>query len=154
MSEDGLISPTKEPHNIDDEDTEFLTKLGYNQSLYRSLNTFQNFSFGFVQVQCLGAITTLSYAYGITIGGPAVFIWSFLGSYFFSIFVAFSLAEVCSAFPTAGSVYNWTAQLAPDEHVPIASYICGMANFVGNVGSNALQAFAFSHYLNALVAAR
>ena len=48
-----------------------------------------------------------------------------------SLFVAASLAEISAAYPTAGSVYNWTAQLVPSEWSPFFSYVVGWTNFIG-----------------------
>ena len=104
-------------------------------------------------MQVLGGVSTLAYGYGLAIGGPAVFIWSFIFGFFMSIFVAFSLAEISSTYPASGSVYNWAGQLVPQRWVPLASYIVGWSNFIGNVASDAMQAFAFTNYLNALISA-
>lgn len=42
---------------------------------------------------------------GITSGGPPVIIYSWIGVCFFSLAVAYSFAEICSAFPVAGGQY-------------------------------------------------
>jgi amino acid transporter len=63
--------------------------------------------------------------------------------------VAYSLAEICSAYPSAGSVYHWAAQVVPERYASLSSYICGWANFLGNVAGDASFAYAFATFLNA-----
>lgn len=41
------------------------------------------------------------------------------------------MVEICAAYPSAGSVYHWTAQLVPKDKAAIASYICGWSNLIG-----------------------
>ena len=43
--------------------------------------------------------------------GPVVIIWGFVIACACTTIVAFSLAEICSAYPSAGSVYHWAAQV-------------------------------------------
>ena len=46
---------------------------------------------------------------------------------FFSMFVAVSMAEICSSYPTAGGLYYWSAQLAGRRHSALASWVTGCA---------------------------
>lgn len=54
------------------------------------------------------------------------------------------MAEICSAYPTAGSVYHWAGQLAPKEYAAFASYWTGITNWLGNSAGDASFAFAFA----------
>ena len=36
-----------------------------------------------------------------------------------------SMGEICSAYPTSGALYFWSAQLAGDRWAPLASWITG-----------------------------
>jgi len=49
-----------------------------------------------------------------------------------SAFIAASLAEICSVYPTAGGVYYWAALLSTPEWAPIASWVTGWLTLVGN----------------------
>ena len=68
-----------------------------------------------------------------------------------STVVAYSMAEICSAYPSAGSVYHWSAQLVPIQYAPFASYVCGWFNFVGNAAGDASFAFFFATFLNSAI---
>jgi len=67
------------------------------------------------------------------------------------ILSALSMAEICSAFPSAGSVYFWTAQLAPKKWAPLASYICGWLNFLGNAAGDSSFAFSWAQTLAGII---
>ena len=57
------------------------------------------------------------------------------------------MAEICSSYPSAGSVYHWTGQLAPERWAPLASYICGWFNFLGNAAGDASFAYGFANFV-------
>jgi len=39
--------------------------------------------------------------------------------------VALSMAEICSAYPTSGGLYYWSAKLAGEDWAPLASWVTG-----------------------------
>ena len=61
------------------------------------------------------------------------------------------MAEICSSYPSAGSVYHWAGILAPKKYAAVSAYICGWFNFLGNAASDASFAFGFAQMLGALV---
>lgn len=70
-----------------------------------------NFSFTFTSVAVISSFT-VTFGGGLGTGGPAVLVWSWIGTSFFTILVSLSMAEICSTYPTAGSVYHWASMLA------------------------------------------
>jgi amino acid transporter len=54
------------------------------------------------------------------------------------------MGEICSSYPTAGSVYHWAGMLATPSTGPIASYIAGWFNFIGNAAGDAAFAYGFA----------
>lgn len=102
-----------------------------------------SFSFCFTAVAVISGCSLL-FDYGLTTGGPVVMIWGWIIGSFFTIIVGLSLAEICSSYPSAGSVYHWAGMLANREWAPFASYICGWFNFIGNGASDASFAFGFA----------
>ena len=92
-------------------DEERLAQLGYQQELHRRLSGFSNFAVSFSIISILaGAIT--SYGIAMAAGGPLAITlgWLFVG--IMVTLVALAMAEVCSAYPTAGALYWWAAALA------------------------------------------
>ncbi len=133
------------PDNNDklDEDDLLLAKMGYKQELHRGFNGFMNFSFCFTAVSAISGCSLL-FAYGLETGGPVVMIWGWIIGSLFSNIVGLSMAEICSSYPSAGSVYHWAGMLANKEWAPFASYLCGWFNFIGNAAGDASFAFGFA----------
>src|SRR3954467_6777088 len=116
-------------------DEERLAQLGYQQELHRRLSGFSNFAVSFSIISILaGAIT--SYGIAMTAGGPlAITIgWLFVGG--MVTLVAFAMAEVCSAYPTAGALYWWASALAKRNKAAWAWFV-GWFNFLGEVAVTA-----------------
>ncbi|MBB2942258.1 amino acid permease (GABA permease) [Actinoplanes lutulentus] len=127
MSADHGIAPTS--------DEERLAQLGYKQELHRRLSGFSNFAVSFSIISILaGAIT--SYGIAMTAGGPMAITlgWLFVG--IMVTFVALAMAEVCSAYPTAGALYWWAAALAK-KNKPAWAWFVGWFNFLGEVAVTA-----------------
>ncbi|MDY7086734.1 MAG: amino acid permease [Actinomycetota bacterium] len=116
-------------------DEERLAQLGYQQELHRRLSGFSNFAVSFSIISILaGAIT--SYGIAMTAGGPMAITlgWLFVG--IMVTFVALAMAEVCSAYPTAGALYWWAAALAKRNKAAWAWFV-GWFNFLGEVAVTA-----------------
>jgi amino acid permease (GABA permease) len=112
-----------------------LAELGYQQELHRRLSGFSNFAVSFSIISILaGAIT--SYGIAMTAGGPLAITlgWLFVGV--MVTFVALAMAEVCSAYPTAGALYWWAAALAKRNKAAWAWFV-GWFNFLGEVAVTA-----------------
>lgn len=58
-------------------------------------------------------------------------VWSWVGVSLCSAAVAYSFAEICSAFPVAGGQYSWVAILAPPRYSRPLSYCCGWFILIG-----------------------
>ena len=74
-------------------------------------------------------------------------IYSWIGVCFFSLAVAYSFAEICSAFPVAGGQYSWTAILAPPKWSRITSYLCGWFIVIGFLSAGAANGFAGANFV-------
>jgi amino acid permease (GABA permease) len=123
------------PNLIPSTDEERLAQLGYQQELHRRLSGFSNFAVSFSIISILaGAIT--SYGIAMVAGGPVAIVlgWLFVG--IMVTFVALAMAEVCSAYPTAGALYWWAAALAK-RNKPAWAWFVGWFNFLGEVAVTA-----------------
>lgn len=87
-----------------------LKKLGYGQELLRSLGGFSNFAISFSVISILTGSITL-YGYGLTTSGPRGIILGWILVSLASIPIVLSMAELASAFPTAGALYHWATFL-------------------------------------------
>lgn len=68
---------------------------------------------------------------GVESGGPPVMVWGWIGVCALSLAVAYSMAEMCSAYPIVGGQYSWVAILAPPKWARGLSYICGWFMLTG-----------------------
>ena len=91
-------------------DEEKLHELGYAQELKRRMSGFNNFAVSFTIISILSGCLTLYY-YGLLHGGPPVMVWGWLGVGVVVLFAGMSMAEICSAYPTAGGLYYWSSKL-------------------------------------------
>ena len=128
-----------------DADLERLHELGYAQELHRGLGTFSNFAISFSIISVLaGAITT--FWLGMYAGGPFVITtcWILVGV--FALLVGASMGEICSAYPTAGGLYYWSAKLAKRNGARWAWWT-GWFNLIGQIGVIASVDFALSNFI-------
>jgi amino acid transporter len=92
----------KEKH----EDLKVLHGMGYAQELSRSMSRFSNFAISFSIICILsGGINSFAQAIG-SIGGAGAGIGWITGCLVSAMF-ALSMAQIASAFPTAGGLYHW-----------------------------------------------
>jgi amino acid transporter len=92
----------------DDEHT--LESMGYAQELLRRMSGFSNFAIS-LSIICIlaGGITSFQVGFS-AVGGAAIGLgWPL--ACLFSLVVALTMAQVASAFPTAGGLYHWASIL-------------------------------------------
>ncbi|WP_229325512.1 amino acid permease [Streptomyces sp. UNOC14_S4] len=126
-----------------------LHELGYAQELQRSMSAFSNFGVSLTVVSVLSGCLTL-YGFGMRTGGPVLIVWGWPLVGVMTLLVALSMAEVCSAYPTAGGLYYWSAKLA-DRHQAAWSWFTGWFNFLGQVAVTASVDYGAATFLNALL---
>ncbi|NNN10076.1 MAG: amino acid permease [Acidimicrobiaceae bacterium] len=106
---------------------------------------FSNFAVSFSIISILtGGITT--YYLGMQAGGPFVVTigWFIVGA--LTLCVGMGLAEITSAFPTAGGLYWWSARLA-SKNKAAWSWACGWFNLVGQIAVTASIDFGLASFL-------
>jgi amino acid transporter len=87
-----------------------LRRLGYQQELARDLGGFSNFALS-LSIICILAGGVTSFHLGFcSVGGAAIGLgWPLVC--LFSLAVAATMAQVASAYPTAGGLYHWSSIL-------------------------------------------
>ncbi|KAK6146838.1 hypothetical protein DH2020_020707 [Rehmannia glutinosa] len=88
------------------------------------LRFIANFSVTFSIISVLTGITTL-YSQGLTFGGPVTMVYGWPVVGLMTLIVGLSLAEICSAYPTSGGLYFWSAKLCGNDWGPFASWLTG-----------------------------
>jgi len=120
-----LGAATKDPAG-QSRDESRLAELGYKQELSRSWSGFQNFAISFTIISVLaGCFTTYYQAWNN--GGPIAISWGWPIISAFILIIAFCMAELVSAFPTAGGIYWWSSRLGS----PMWGWFTGWFNLLG-----------------------
>ncbi len=116
-------------------DTRRLHELGYAQELRRRMQGFSNFAISFTIISILTGVLQ-AYSLGMNAGGPRIMVidWVIGGMLIFT--VALSMAEICSAYPTAGGLYYWSARLAK-RNKAAWSWFVGWTNMLGQIALTA-----------------
>lgn len=118
-------------------DSHDLARFGYRQELERTLGSFSSFAAGFSYISIMTGVFQLFY-FGFGAGGPA-FIWTWPLVFIGQLAVALCFAEVCGQFPLAGSVYQWSKQIAR----PATSWMAGWIMSIGAIVTAAAVAVAY-----------
>jgi len=111
-------------------DARELARLGYAQELLRSMGGFSNFAISFSIISILTGAVTL-FDYGLQMGGPLEMTLGWPLASVGTLFVALSMAELCSALPTSGGTYHWSAELGG----PTWAWFTALLNIVGLVAA-------------------
>jgi amino acid transporter len=127
-------------------DEERLAQLGYKQDLERRMSGFQNFAISFTIISVLSGALTL-YGTGINYGGPMqqAIGWPIVSV--FVLIVGLSMAELASAYPTAGGLYWWASKLGG----PIWGWFTGWFNLIGQVAITAGIDYGAATFTTALL---
>jgi amino acid transporter len=124
------------------QDARDLEKLGYAQQLFREMGGFSNFAISFSIISILtGAV--LLFGYGLKFSGPIINTVGWPIVSFFTLCVAASMAELASAYPTAGGLYYWALRLGGRGW----GWVTAWLNMVGQVTATAGINVAASIYL-------
>jgi amino acid transporter len=92
------------------QDVRDLHHLGYAQELFRTMGGFANFAISFSIISILTGAVIL-FDYGLAWGGPAASTIGWPLVSLFTLMIAAAMAEIASAYPTAGGLYYWSSRM-------------------------------------------
>ncbi|KAF7033132.1 hypothetical protein CFC21_044257 [Triticum aestivum] len=145
-----MMAPRRSAAETADADRARLHQLGYKQELKRGLSAVSNFAFSFSIISVLMGVTA-TYNTGLRYGGPASMTLGWLVVTVFNGCVALSMAEICSAYPTSGGLYYWSAKLAGKEWAPLASWVTGWFNIVGQWAGTTSVDFSLAQLIQVII---
>jgi amino acid transporter len=119
------------PEDLADDES-ILHRLGYAQELFRGMGGFRNFAISFTIISILAGCLT-SYTIAFEHGGPIAVTWGWLLVGLMSTIIALSMAEIASAYPTAGGLYYWSSKLGS----PGWGWATGWFNLIGQIAVTA-----------------
>ena len=93
------------------------------------MGAFRNFAISFTIISILAGCLT-SYYIAFQWGGPVAVTWGWVVVGIFTTFVALSMAEIASTYPTAGGLYYWSSKLGSAAW----GWFTGWFNLIGLIG--------------------
>jgi amino acid transporter len=123
-------------------DEQDLQRLGYAQEFLRGFGGFSNFALSFSIISILTGAVTL-FDYGLSMGGPREMLLGWPLVTFGTLMVALSMAELCSALPTSGGMYHWSAELGG----PTWAWFTAWLNIVGLITAIAAIDYGCAEFL-------
>lgn len=97
MAPSPVIDSEKKVLDDVNSDDEVLAQLGYTQELKRNFGLLGMVGFSFSIVTCWTALSGVL-VIGIEAGGPPIMVWGWLAVCVVTLAVAYSMAEMCSAY--------------------------------------------------------
>ncbi len=128
------------------QDVHDLHKLGYAQELFRSMGGFSNFAISFSIISILTGAVIL-YDYGLAWAGTAAVLIGWPLVTVFVLFIAASMGEIASAYPTAGGLYYWASKMKNKDW----GWWTAWFNLIGQFAIVAGINFAAAAFLNATI---
>ncbi|KAI0028728.1 APC amino acid permease [Vararia minispora EC-137] len=141
--------PPQNDTAVDADDAE-LEALGYVPSFKREFSNLATISFAFsIMGLCSSVATTFNTP--LLTGGPASVTWCWILGATMCFTLGTSIAEIVSAFPTAGGLYTASAKLVPAKQRPIVGWVVGWLNILGQVAGISSTEFGLSNMIWAAV---
>jgi amino acid transporter len=133
-------------HDVIQQDIADLHKLGYAQELLRSMGGFSNFAISFSIISILTGAVIL-YDYGLAWAGTAAVMIGWPLITVFVLAIAASMAEIASAYPTAGGLYYWASRMKNKDW----GWWTAWLNLIGQFAIVAGINYAAAGFLNATI---
>ncbi|MFC8520643.1 amino acid permease [Streptomyces sp. NPDC057257] len=121
-----------------------LAALGIKPELARRMGGFGNFAISFSVICILAGCMTL-FGFGLTTGGPAVMLGTWVMIGLFTLLVGLSLADVVSAYPTSGGPYFMAEKLGGARW----GWAAGWLNLLGLLGAIASIDYGAAQFVGA-----
>jgi amino acid transporter len=137
---------TKSREELIQQDVHDLHRLGYAQELFRSMGGFSNFAISFSIISILTGAVIL-YDYGLAWAGTAASLIGWPLVTLFVLCIAASMAEVASAYPTAGGLYYWASRMKGKAW----GWWTAWLNLLGQFAIVAGIAYAAAQFLNVAI---
>src|SRR4026209_1372360 len=128
------------------QDIRDLHGLGYAQELFRTMGGFSNFAISFSIISILTGAAIL-YDYGLAWAGTAASLIGWPPITGFLLCIAATMAEVASAYPTAGGLYYWASRMRNNNW----GWWTAWLNLIGQFAIVAGINYAAAGFINATI---
>lgn len=132
------------------DDAQLESEFGYKPVFKREFGYLSTFSFA-VSISGLFATVMTTFSYPLYAGGSAAAVWCWLIGGSGCLCLAFSVAELVSAYPTSGGLYYTVSRLAPRKYSPLLSWMTGWINLLGQIAGVASSEYGAAQMLLAAI---
>ncbi|EEQ30594.1 amino acid permease [Microsporum canis CBS 113480] len=146
VSHESSASNTSPMATIQDDDERLLARIGYKQEMRREFSKWSTISYAISILGVLGSVPA-TFGQPLSAGGPATAVWCWLIGSVMAMCIGSSVAELVSAYPTAGGMYFVTKHVVPKDQVPIFAWIQGWCNLLGQTAGVSSVAYTVSQML-------
>ncbi|KAJ9298724.1 hypothetical protein DTO271G3_3691 [Paecilomyces variotii] len=142
----GTATPVPRMATIRDDDERLLARIGYKQELRREFSKWSTVSYA---ISILGVLGSVPATFGspLEAGGPATAVWCWFFGSCMAMCIGSSVAELVSAYPTAGGMYFVTKHVVPESQVAIFAWVQGWCNLLGQTAGVSSVAYTVSQML-------
>jgi amino acid transporter len=140
------MTQTRSRDDVIKQDIADLHRLGYAQELFRSMGGFSNFAISFSIISILTGAVIL-YDYGLAWAGTAAVLIGWPLITVFVLAIAAAMAEIASAYPTAGGLYYWASRMKNKDW----GWWTAWLNLIGQFAIVAGINYAAAGFLNATI---
>ncbi|UZJ52869.1 hypothetical protein CBS101457_002189 [Exobasidium rhododendri] len=131
---------------LDDDDAELARKTGHKSEFAREFRSFSTFSYA---CSIMGLISSVATTFNtpFSYGGPATTVWSWALGSIMNITLGAAIAELVSAYPSAGGLYSASGFLVPKKYRAITAWCTGWLNFTGQIAGIAGSAYGLAQMM-------
>ncbi|THH20951.1 hypothetical protein EW146_g508 [Bondarzewia mesenterica] len=138
------------PPAVVSDDDQVLEQLGYVPSFKREFSNLATISFAF-SIMGLCSSVAVTFNTPLLLGGPSSVTWCWILGATMCFTLGTSIAEIVSAFPTAGGLYTASAELVPKKHRARVGWVVGWLNILGQIAGVSSTEFGLSGMIWAAV---
>ncbi|EPQ29553.1 uncharacterized protein PFL1_02772 [Pseudozyma flocculosa PF-1] len=121
-----------QPAPMTDDDAMLAERMGHKSEFAREFKSFSTISYAFAIMGLVSSVAT-TWNSPFVLGGPASTVWTwFIGSCF-NMCLGLSIAELVSAYPSAGGLYSASGLLVPRGQRAWVAWLTGWLNFTGQI---------------------
>ncbi|SPC67487.1 related to amino-acid permease 2 [Ustilago sp. UG-2017b] len=131
---------------VDDDDAMLAARVGHKSEFAREFKSFSTISYAFAIMGLVSSVAT-TFNSPFTLSGPAATVWTwFIGSCF-NMTLGLSIAELVSAYPSAGGLYSASGLLVPRNQRAFVAWLTGWLNFTGQIAGIAGTEYGLSQMI-------
>lgn len=117
---------------MDDDDLALAKRVGHRSEFAREFKSFSTISFAFAIMGLVSSVAT-TFNSPFTLGGPASTVWCWFMGSCFNLTLGTAIAELVSAYPSAGGLYSASGLLVPKKYRATVAWTTGWLNLTGQI---------------------